>query len=294
MLYIYSKNNNPLQFEECGQLHSHEPFIHVRRSMDLFIMIIVCEGTLYISQEQNFYEVHPNQFVILLPNTEHYGHLPSAPGLSYYWCHFRIPDYQLISKREAESFKQTTFSLASLPDHYLLPETGSLYTPEKVSQLFRLMMDTSKQLYFKKVQGNYAMSLIVLEIMQSFLTHAQLDYLQNSACTIQEIEEWIRINCTTDLSIHDIAQFFGYNVNYLSSLFKRRTGYSLKRYICVARITLAKQKLLNSSDQVKTIAFSVGFSDEKQFMKVFKQLEGITPTQYRNLYYKKSFSPQLR
>lgn len=297
MNYLYCPNCEPIEYDECGQLYSHDSFIHVKRSMDVFVLIMLCNGTLFIAQDYNFFELHPSQYIILFPGAEHYGYLPSTPGLSYYWCHFRLKnnDYKIIQESEAKSIvqKNTNKSAMNL-NGYLLPESGTMYNVDKPSLIFRLLMDLSQQDYFSNFQGNYALSLLILEIMQETLLNSENGILNKTAYTVKEIEEWIHANCIDKLSIHDIAMHFGYNVNYLSALFKRHTGYSLNKYIYISRISIAKQMLLNSSDPIKKIAGSSGFSDEKQFMKVFKKAENMTPSQYRNLYYKKHFSPQLR
>lgn len=297
MNYLFAPSSEPIEYDECGQLYSHDTFIHIKRSMDVFVLILLCNGTLFIAQNQNLYELHPNQYVILFPGQEHYGYLPSTPGLSYYWCHFRFKnnEYEIISEQAAKSIvhKNTDKSAANFTG-YLLPETGTMYNADKPSLIFRLLMDLSQQNYFSKYQGNYALSLLILEIMNETLFNSDNGIMNKTAYNVKEIEEWIHANCITKLSVHDVALHFGYNVNYLSSLFKRHTGYSLNKYIYISRISIAKQMLLNSSDPIKKIAINSGFSDEKQFMKTFKKTENMTPSQYRNLYYKKHFSPQLR
>ena len=57
-------------------------------------------------------------------------------------------------------------------------------------------------------------------------------------------------------------------------------------YINGMKVAKAKELLSHSDQTVKEIAFSLGFDDEKYFMKLFKNYERITPTQYRNIYYK--------
>jgi YesN/AraC family two-component response regulator len=56
------------------------------------------------------------------------------------------------------------------------------------------------------------------------------------------------------------------------------------KYIAMIRISNAKTMLLNTNGGIKEIAYKVGFDDEKAFMKRFKQLEGVSPTTYRNAF----------
>ena len=84
------------------------------------------------------------------------------------------------------------------------------------------------------------------------------------------------------LDVTELADAVGYSADYLSSLFKQSMGISIVRYTNLLRIKTAKTLLSNYDITIKEAAFSCGFSDEKYFMKVFKQLEGMTPSQYKN------------
>jgi AraC-like DNA-binding protein len=101
---------------------------------------------------------------------------------------------------------------------------------------------------------------------------------------MEKIIEWIRVNYNLRISVGEIARAFFYNPDYLSTVFRKYTGYPLMKYIAMVRISHAKNLLLNTSEGIKEIAYQVGFDDEKAFMKRFKQLEDVTPTTYRNAF----------
>jgi YesN/AraC family two-component response regulator len=86
------------------------------------------------------------------------------------------------------------------------------------------------------------------------------------------------------MSMGEIARIFSYNPDYLSTAFRKYTGCPLMKYISMVRISSAKKMLLNTGDEIKEIAYKVGFDDEKAFMKRFKQFEDITPTTYRQAF----------
>ena len=84
---------------------------------------------------------------------------------------------------------------------------------------------------------------------------------------------------------------------YLYRLFKEETGTSVIGYINQCRIRRACTMLSSTTAQVKDVALSVGFSDQLYFSKVFKKINGITPTEYRkkhlsdNVDWTRSFLP---
>lgn len=59
----------------------------------------------------------------------------------------------------------------------------------------------------------------------------------------------------------------------------------MQEYIHKLKISKAKE-LLYSGQSIKEIAYSLGFQDEKYFMRLFKKYENVTPTEFRKAYYR--------
>lgn len=289
MTYFLSSCRAPLRHISSGQLVNEDGFLHAHRRLDTFVLLVGCRGTLYIEQEGHEYALGPNQFLLLFPDHDHGGTRPSEGVLSYYWCHFQVESvgYELVGEQEAGQY---LFLLASDANRalggnrYILPEFGEVVEADKVGMLFRQLLDLVDG--YSEYMAHYALSLLALEISAACVV---MHGFQGSESTnrIVEIMEWIRIHCGDALSVGGVAEEFGYNPNYLSNMFKRQTGPSLLRYINRTRISIAKQQLLNSNDSIRVIAARVGFSDEKHFMKLFKQMEQITPGKYRSAFYKR-------
>ena len=85
----------------------------------------------------------------------------------------------------------------------------------------------------------------------------------------------------TDCTVKSVAEKIQIDRTYLYRLFKEETGTSVIGYINQCRIRRACTMLSSSTAQVKDVALSVGFSDQLYFSKVFKKINGITPTEYR-------------
>ena len=89
------------------------------------------------------------------------------------------------------------------------------------------------------------------------------------------------------LTIQDMANAIGTNRTYVSRCINRRTGLSFSQYIARYRVEHAQQ-ILRSPDYStdhEAIAEAVslsGFSSDQTFYRVFKELTGITPLQYRH------------
>lgn len=291
MFFFLSENRFPLQYVSSGKFLNQEYFLHTKRNLDTFVIMIGISGTLYIAQDDKTYELKENDFLTLFPTHDHYGWKPSTETVSYYWCHFKVSQpYKLLNQTE---ISQQVFLMQNNQNHsvhsnvYILPEFGSLSSATRVTLLFRQLLDLSVQSCYSPYVKDYPLSSIAMEISQEYLNSQSEMNLKSSAhYNIIEIMEWIRINYKTPLTIQEIARKFNYNPNYLSSVFKKHTGFPLLKYIHVTKIAAAKKLLLNSKFSIKEVALRSGFTDEKTFMKLFKQLEDLTPTQYRNTFFR--------
>jgi YesN/AraC family two-component response regulator len=101
---------------------------------------------------------------------------------------------------------------------------------------------------------------------------------------MEKVIEWVRINYNLNRSLNDIARYFKYNPDYLSYTFHKYTGHPLIKYIALVRMSNAKKLLLETDLTIKEIAYQVGYADEKEFMKRFKQMEEVTAKTYRNAF----------
>ncbi|NGP46023.1 helix-turn-helix transcriptional regulator [Bacillaceae bacterium SIJ1] len=84
-----------------------------------------------------------------------------------------------------------------------------------------------------------------------------------------------------DLSIAALAEELGYNPSYLGRSFKTVVGISFIQYLTNKRVEIAKQILENTNWRLKQIAQSIGYSDDKYFIKVFKKQTGFSPAEFR-------------
>ncbi|MDR3597805.1 AraC family transcriptional regulator [Clostridium sp.] len=297
MFYFVSDNKYPLNHCSSGKLINNDNFIHSKRNLDTFVILIGCEGTLYITQDDKRYELTPDKFIILFPSHTHYGYKKSEGGLSYYWCHFQITsnEYKLLNSEQINNYisgiKNNSNDKES-SNIYILPEYGSISSAARTSLIFRQLLDLSNKKSYSKYLTNYALSLLALEISQDFIDNVFLEKEKITGINqnILEIINWINTNYNSNLSIKKIAETFNYNSDYLSLAFKKFTGLSLLKYINKTKINASKQLLLNSSFSINEIAKQVGFNDDKHFMKLFKKLEDVTPTQYRNAYFRKNLN----
>lgn len=99
-----------------------------------------------------------------------------------------------------------------------------------------------------------------------------------TSCTIEYIDEHL----SEILSLDVLASICYCSKPYLSAVFKKNIGQTLTDYICSKRIGRSRELLDLTTMSVSEIAYACGYSDPSYFTRVFRQLEGISPTKYRN------------
>ena len=103
--------------------------------------------------------------------------------------------------------------------------------------------------------------------------------------TIINIIKYLNENYAQKLRLSDIAKKFGYTPEYLSKKFSTETGMRFLNYLQRVRVEQSCRLLESSGDKISEIALAVGYDDIKYFNKLFKKTLGLTPGEYRKLYY---------
>ena len=290
MLYLIAKNINAASHLLSGKFYRVEPFLHKSRVLEFADIMVGIKGRLYITQEDREYCLTQNNFLTVFPGCNHFGPRESPPGLSYYWCHFNLTGS--LSIVDEEELKQRLMMMNSgledecVEDYYILPEFGEIKNTNRVNQLFSQIVDYSVKNNYSPRVTDCAISLLLMELTQITLDRLNALGPQTGGANRQmhEIMEWIRLYYKQGLTVKELAQNFGYSPDYLSTAFRKAVGLPLLQYIHRTQIAEAKQLLLTTPDRIKDIACEVGFNDEKYFMKLFKQHEGVSPSEFRNAY----------
>ncbi|OOZ38137.1 AraC family transcriptional regulator [Solemya pervernicosa gill symbiont] len=93
-----------------------------------------------------------------------------------------------------------------------------------------------------------------------------------------------RFYIDSKLSLPNLAEQLCISTHQLSELMNTRLGKGFSRYLREQRVDAAKQMLHEErSASVLSVALSVGFSSQSTFYEAFREIEGMTPGQYRKL-----------
>ncbi|SFK99165.1 AraC-type DNA-binding protein [Paenibacillus sp. 1_12] len=293
MYYWKAAIEKPIEFISAGHFTAGYPWIHGKRSMNSFEIILGLRDTAYIQQEDDKFEVTPGSVLLLLPEQTHWGYAYSDPQVSFYWLHFQCSEQNMefMDEKQAEAelarYKHNPYLDGAMP-FVLLPAFFKPHEVDKAGILFRQLLHIVESRYYTRQGADYMLTSLLIELsQQSMAAYASPQgEMTSKHQRMMNVLEWIRIHAVEPISVDDAAREFNYNPDYLSRLFKKEMGMNMQEYIQKVKVDRAKDELGRTDLTIKEIAQRLGFDDEKYFMKVFRKHQQMTPTEFRRAFYR--------
>lgn len=111
-------------------------------------------------------------------------------------------------------------------------------------------------------------------------------YESRQSDIISEIIDYVTEKFRQNISLKQAADVLGYEYHYLSRVFHSKFHMNFRQFINLYRFDYASQIMLNTSAPVSQIAMESGFQCIRSFNDIFRQLSGMSPTEFRTHYRK--------
>lgn len=138
-----------------------------------------------------------------------------------------------------------------------------------------------KQLFFEGRPDHYLCMALLYTVCNACIQNAVPLQIRSDANLIREIINYVSQNLDNDLTLNDLAAHLGYEYHYFSAVFHRCFGIHFKKFLNLYRIEQACSLLQKDDRDVTEICRACGFSGLRNFNRVFKEISGMTPTEYR-------------
>lgn len=119
----------------------------------------------------------------------------------------------------------------------------------------------------------------MVKYMQSKLENTE----ESISPVIIKLLKHIETNYKDDLNLKEISESLNINSIYLGQLFQKETGILFSDYINNFRINKAKDLLVNTSLKASEIGDLVGYANKNYFYRKFKNIVGVTPSDWRKI-----------
>ncbi len=266
----------PLLFHMAGYFCSPDPnWTHLSRLLIDYELMVVVKGTLYIADGQREFTVKEGEYLLLAPGSDQHGYLHSQ--CEFFWVHFT--DSELLLPQEMDP-NSASFSdeIIAVPEHGVLNDTTVVWNQMRLLLKHHRLYDDP---YIAAADTMVVLSLLQHQCLRerpASQSVVKKDDLQG------KILDYLNWHIHENIRVSQVAIHLGYNEKYLSTLFTAMTGESIKHYILVQKMEIAKRQLTNTNVPITAIAANMGFSDSHNFSTAFKKIVGMSPREYRKEY----------
>lgn len=277
----------PLESQCAGIMISRGSGRHIERIAPYFVLLVVRTGVLHIEEDGREFEVNAGESLLLWPGRLHRGTRDHDEHLQFYWMHFAVTPSCVTPSCVAPL--STTSSGTPTPSAVFKQEGGIAMTvpqhtrlarPDFVTELFRRYLDDQDSGRLQPLTAALYTWMILAELADTRPTRD----LGAATVLAGNAQTYIRLHFHKKISASQVARALGYSVQYLGRAYQRTHGVSISEEIRRTRIGHARTLLLHTNRSVGDIAHQCGFEDSTYFLRVFKQLEGITPLRFRRLH----------
>lgn len=261
-----------IYLQEIGFLQAKEPHTSKRENLSSYLFFIVLSGSGSLDYEGNTYSLKKGDCVFI-DCKKPYSHTTTQNLWQLSWAHFYGPNMNQIYEKYAERGGHPCFH------------------PDNLDEFVSLLQD----LYDVAEADSYVKDMLIYEKIISLLTLLMKEswHPENSKRgsksekkqTLLDIKDYLDTHYQKHISLDDLAKLFFINKFYLTRVFKEQYGMSINNYLLQIRITHAKQLLRFSDKTIEEIGTECGMSDPNYFSRMFKKIEGISPRQFRQIWY---------
>ncbi|GAO29466.1 AraC family transcriptional regulator [Geofilum rubicundum] len=235
---------------------------------DEFILIYCVDGRGIIEVPTKQMALYPNSFCIIPPGTPHKYQTSVTDPWSIYWLHFK-------GGMAAAFFERFSHDGEAVLSDVLFDQ--------KRLELFEGILDVLEA-GFARHHLEYV-SLNLWQLLSSFLYQTLFGgggVAQDDPVSLAV--EWMKRDLGIELSVTELAARVNCSPSHFYALFKKQMGYSPLKYFNQLRIQKSCHLLSFSDLTVKEISAQTGFDDPFYFSRLFKNVMGLSPTQYRLKY----------
>ena len=163
---------------------------------------------------------------------------------------------------------------------------------EKVREIFFQIISIHRSGALMRNMRNYALLLEVYatlgeHYLSTAATPAEINTLQRQLSgedAFNRALDYLNKNYMDDVTLDSLAAYAGFSRYTLSRMFRQHTGYTFTQCLSKRRVDMAMELLASTRIPVTQVALQCGFNSIATFNRVFREVRGCTPTQYRVIY----------
>lgn len=261
---LFSNEKNLLRYDDMSRDFGMSE-AHFHNFYEVYFLV---NGKCRFSVENHIYDINKNDMLIIPPGQVHMAN--DYFGMSSrIIIHFPKAYIDAPFKESLDGFRQNNYYVPKNPEYIAKLLEKINFELKKDDPLSPFMAHSHLMLLLGYIARN-----------KSHLGSSKSSSLPSIKLT-EKLMDFVINNCHKDISLQDLADKFGYNSNYLSTLFKKNSGVTFKNFLILQRVKNAEYMLATTDKSIIEIANTCGFNDSNYFSTIFKNIHGMSPREYR-------------
>ena len=268
LLYTPSEfaKSNLMYLQEIGSLKAKSTHTSKRQNLESFLFFYVKEGSGVLDYNGKEYTVTAGDCVFINCKNP-YSHRTSEDLWALDWIHFYGSNILPIYLKYLERGCQPVFN------------PGSFNMAHSIFDRLREVAYSSD--YIRDIRINESLSVLLTFLMSFSWQPEKLKTRHGAGSRVYALQDYLDAHYQEKITLDELAEMFLINKYTLSREFKEQFGTSIINYLLITRITHAKQLLRFTDETVEEIGAKCGITPLYYFSRIFKQIEGISPLEYR-------------
>lgn len=261
--------NSLMYLQEIGQLDAQSPHTSRRSNLTSYLFFIVQRGSGTLQYQGQEVALTAGDCVFIDCKSG-YSHSTSNDLWSLQWAHFSGVTMPSIFEKYRARGGRVVFHPGSI-----------LEFKQCLDHLYTLAGSAD---HIRDMRINQELTVLLTLLMEQSWAPENALAAAGKKQQLVEVRQHLEQHFAEKITLDQLAEQFYMNKYYLAHLFKEQFGVTVVEYLLNLRITHAKQLLRFSDQTTESIAAACGMSDANYFARVFRKVEGISPTEYRKLW----------
>ncbi len=264
------RQTNDLYLVHCGQQQCPPGYTYDHKVPNEYHLHFVISGKGTLEIDKHVYHIKKNDIFLIPKGVPINYYADSEHPWEYIWITF--------DGIMADTYLNNAKISAEIPVvHSTIPVTA--YVP-----MVQRILDTNQLTFANEIKR----VAYLYEILSTFIEaqsagkkeNGQYDYPYETY--IDYALQYIRFNYNR-IRVNDIANYIGINRSYLTAIFKKHLQTSPQEYLINYRLKEAARLIKTTDLPIQEIAADIGYQNALTFSKMFKQIYGVSPKNYREL-----------
>lgn len=185
-----------------------------------------------------------------------------------------------------------TSASAHIGQNILIPASleKPYFIPDKTGEIYRILQNIvsfSRACDNSSTAAEFTQSSLILSLLSECINEKQLLVEENTGAVsrmpaLDDVINYILANLGQKADMRQAAKLANMSYYAFSRQFKEAVGMNFSDYCNVLRIHLAEEMLVTTDLSIADIASRIGIDTQSYFSRLFKQINGVSPKEFRS------------